>query len=149
MTTRAYRCYRRQFPELDRAALARRVCDPIESYDEDWTAYRHRAGTSEQEALARFVMERDARFRHEARAAIDCFDEAGIGSGINAMRFIQAGKPLLGFYAVEGSRRRVNLTSVLELAVECSDLVHLATCRAPEDITRRLAEWLDALGPPR
>lgn len=137
-----YRYYRERFPRLDPAALARLVCDPIEGYDPDWPAYRAGAGLSEPEALARFVTERDARFREEARVAIYCFDEAGIGSGINAMRFLHAGKPLLGFYCAEAARRRVNLTNVLQLGIEFPRLVKLAAYRTPEEITARLAEWL-------
>jgi len=140
-----YRYYRRQFSELEPAALARLACDPIEYYDKDWPAYRLAAGVPEQEALARFVVERDARFRDEARVAIYCFDEAGIGSGINAMRFIHAGKPILGFYAAEEIKRRVNLTNVLQLAVEFPEQVQLAAYRGPEEITARLAEWLPEL----
>lgn len=140
-----YRYYRRQFPELEPARLARLVCDPIEYYDREWPAYRAGAGLPEAEALARFVAERDARFRGEARVAIYCFDEAGIGSGVNAMRFLHAGKPLLGFYARDEARRRVNLTNVLQLGVEFPDRVRLAAYRTPEEITARLAEWLPVL----
>lgn len=142
-----YRYYRRQYPGLAPAALARLVCDPIEHYDRDWPGYRAGAGVPEPQALARFVVERDARFRGEARVAICCFDEAGIGSGINAMRLIHAGKPVLGFYAAEDSRRRVNLTNVLQLEVEFPGLVRLAAYRAPEEITAQLSEWLPALEP--
>lgn len=140
-----YRYYRGRFPQLEPAALARLVCDPIERYDPDWPAFR-RGAVSEQDTLARFVVERDARFRDEARAAVYCFDEAGIGSGINAMRFLHAGKPLIGFYAAEERGRRINLTNVLQLAIEFPERVRLAAYRRPEEITARLAEWLRALG---
>jgi hypothetical protein len=141
-----YRYYRAQFPEFDPARLARLVCDPIERYDRGWPAYRASSGLPEPETLARFVAERDGRFRRDARVAIYCFDEAGIGSGINAMRFINEGKPVLGFYAAEAVRRRVNLTNVLQLVAESPAQVRLAAYRAPEDVTARLAEWLSALG---
>jgi hypothetical protein len=144
-----YRYYRGRFPHLEPAALARLVCDPIEYYDADWPAYRARAGVSEQEALARFVSERDARFRGEAQVAIYCFDEAGVGSGINAMRFLHAGKPIFGFYAADERARRINLTNVLQLAIEFPERVRLAAYRGPEEITARLAEWLAALPPER
>lgn len=140
-----YRYYRGQFAALETADLARLVCDPIEYYDKDWPAYRLAAGVPEQEALARFVVERDARFRNEARVAIYCFDEAGIGSGINAMRFIHAGKPIFGFYAAAETNRRINLTNVLQLLVEFPDQVRLAAYCGPEEITARLAEWLSEL----
>jgi hypothetical protein len=94
------------------------VCDPIERYDRDWPAYRAYSGQPEPQTLSRFVAERDGHFRRDARVAIYCFDEAGLGSGINAMHFIQEGKPVLGFYAAEATRRRVNLTNVLQLEVE-------------------------------
>jgi len=61
------------------------------------------------------------------------------------MRFIQAGKPVLGFYAADGAKRRVNLTNVLQLGVEFPDRVRLAAYRTPEEITGQLAEWLPAL----
>ncbi|HXF67943.1 MAG TPA: hypothetical protein VNK67_14750 [Burkholderiales bacterium] len=140
-----YRYYRQRFPRLDPAALARLVCDPIERYDPDWPAYCASTRLPEPEALARFVAERDARFREQARVAIYCFDEAGLGSGINAMRFLHAGKPLLGFYCAEEARRRVNLANVLQLAIEFPRLVKLAAYRAPEEITARLAAWLAEL----
>jgi hypothetical protein len=143
-----YGYYRAQFPQLDPARLVRLVCDPIERYDLEWPAYQARNGLPESEALARFVAERDKRFRGEARVAIYCFDEAGIGSGISAMRFIHEGKPLFGFYAAQEERRRVNLTNVLQLAVDFPGQVKLAAYSSPEHITARLAEWLRELGEP-
>lgn len=140
-----YRYYRKQLAELEPAELARLVCDPIEQYDKDWPAYRAAAGVPEQHALARFVLERDAGFRDEARVAIYCFDEAGIGSGINAMRFIHAGKPVFGFYAAEETRRRINVTNVLQLALEFPDRMRFAVYRRSEDITGQLAAWLKEL----
>jgi hypothetical protein len=141
-----YRYYRVQFPDLEPARLARLVCDPIEHYDRDWPAYRARRGRPESEALARFVAERDGQFRRAAQVAIYCFDEAGIGSGINAMRFLHEGKPVLGFYAAEATRRRVNLTNLLQLEVEFPHQVKLAAYSSPEHLTARLADWLPASG---
>ena len=140
-----YRYYRSQLPQFDPVRLARVVCDPIENYDRDWPAYRAQSGLSEPRALARFVTERDGNFRRDARVAIYCFDEAGIGSGINVMRFLHEGKPVLGFYAAEAERRSVNLTNVLQLELQFPTQVRLATYGAPADITARLAEWLSAL----
>ncbi|MBM3357441.1 MAG: hypothetical protein FJY54_06910 [Betaproteobacteria bacterium] len=137
-----YRYYRARFPELDPEALARLVCDPIEHYDRDWPRYRAGSSLPEEEALAHFVLERDARFRDEARVAIYCFDEAGIGSGVNAMRFVHAGKPIVGFYAADAGARRVNLTNVLQLAAEFPEQVRLAAYRTPGDITTQLGVWL-------
>jgi hypothetical protein len=140
-----YRHYRGQFPELAPAQLARLVCDPLEHYDKEWPLHRSRGGRSETAVLTQFVMERDDRFRAEAQVAIYCFDEAGIGSGINVMRFLHAKKPLLGFYAADPAKRRVNLANVLQLEREFPDEVRLAAYQAPEDITGYLGEWLPAL----
>lgn len=143
-----YRYYRAQFPDFDPARLARMVCDPIEYYDRAWASYRDaqaRAGVKEEEALVHFVVDRDARFRAEAEIAIYCFDEAGIGSGVNAMRFIHDGTPVLGFYAADPNRRRINLTNVLQLRVEFPEKVLLASYRTPQEITAQLAVWLPAL----
>lgn len=60
------------------------------------------------------------------------------------MRFIQAGKRVMGFYAADPSRRRVNLTNVVQLEVEFPGQVLLAAYGAPDDITARLTEWLSA-----
>lgn len=140
-----YRYYRAQLPEFDPARLARLVCDPIERYDRDWPAYRARSGLPEPQTLARFVAERDDKFRREARVALYCFDEAGIGSGINVMRFVHEGKPVLGFYAAEAAKRRINLTNVLQLEVQFPAQVQLAAYCGPADVTARLAGWLSAL----
>lgn len=140
-----YRYYRAQFPDLEPARLARLVCDPIERYDRDWPAYRACSEQPEPQKLARFVAERDEHFRRNARVAIYCFDEVGFGSGINAMRFIQEGKPVLGFYAAEATRRRVNLTNVLQLEMEFPHQVKLASYSVSEHITAQLAQWLPAL----
>lgn len=143
-----YRHYRAQFPELEPARLARLVCDPIEYYDREWALRQARSGAPDAALLTQFVQERDSRFRAEARAAIYCFDEAGIGSGINVMRFIQARKPVFGFYAANPARRRINLTNVLQLELEFPGRVRLAAYETPEDVTGRLEEWLPALASP-
>jgi len=144
-----YRYYRSQFPQLATRELARMVSEPVERYDRDWPAWRaaHAAPDAEQ-ALARFIVERDSGFRDEAEVAIYCFDEAGIGSGINVMRFIQHGKPVFGFHAADPGLRRVNLTNVLQLAVEFPGQVLLASYRQPGDITAQLDRWLRALREP-
>jgi hypothetical protein len=140
-----YRYYRGRFSDLAAPELARRICDPIEYYDPDWPAYRatrRGEGLDEDQALAGFVVERDACFRDAADVAVYCFDEAGIGSGINAMRFIHAGKPVFGFFTADAACRRVNITNVLQLAVEFPRQVRLAAYREPAEITARLAQWL-------
>lgn len=139
-----YRHYRAQFPELEPARLARLVCDPIENYDKEWAVHGQR-GADDAAELTRFVRERDARFRAEAALAIYCFDEAGIGSGINVMRFLQARKPVLGFYAADPGKRRVNLTNVLQLEQEFPEQVRLAAYETVEEVTARLGQWLPDL----
>ena len=140
-----YRYYHAQFPELDGARLARLVCDPIEYYDKDWPQQKALGGVPEIAVLTRFVRERDDHFRNEARAAIYCFDEAGIGSGINVMRFLNSGKPVLGFYAADPAQRRINLTNVFQLQLEFPGEVHLAPYETANDVTRVLEGWLRAL----
>ncbi len=141
-----YRYYRPRFPGLSAAGLAHRICEPIENYDPDWPVYRAaHPGVGHDQALARFVVERDAQFRDAAQAAIYCFDEAGIGSGINVMRFVHAGKPVWGFFAADAARRRVNLTNILQLAVEFPQQVRLVPYREPGDVIEKLALWLPAL----
>lgn len=140
-----YRYYRGQFPELVPARLARLVCDPIEYYDKEWPQYRARGRAPEDVLLTQFVTARDARFRAEAQAAIYCFDEAGLGSGINIMRFLRAQTPLLGFYAGDPAKRRINMTNVLQLEQEFPQQVRLAAYETAEDITGRLGDWLPML----
>jgi hypothetical protein len=78
-----------------------------EGYDKDWPDYRERRGgsMSKELSLTAFVLERDQAFRDEARAAIICYNEAGLGTGINSMQLLAEGKPLIGFFFV--IRRRV------------------------------------------
>lgn len=150
-----YRYYQRQFSEMDPAQLARMICDPIEYYDRDWPAWRaaQAPGRDEDELVTAFFLERDTFFRNEAQAAIYCFDEAGFGSGVNAMRFINSGKPLLGFYqnkindqsptgVIKGCR--VNLGNVLQLQMEYPMLVTLHAYRSLDDILSEARRWLDA-----
>ena len=142
-----YRYYRRQFPDMTAAKLARLICDPIENYDLDWSQWRGRqtAGHDHNEAITAFFLERDSRFRQEARVGIFCLDEAGFGSGINVMRFIQAGKPILGFYrhALEG--RAVNIGNFLQLQMEYPSLVSLYAYQSLDDISSEVRRWLAAL----
>src|SRR3569832_281263 len=145
-----YRYYRRQFPELAPAALARKVCEPIEYYDRDWPAWRaaHDDAGNEDELITAFFLERDTAFRAEAEAAIYCFDEAGFGSGVNVMRFIQQRKPILGFYHRDLGQRRVNTGNILQLAQEHGDLVSLRPYaqleEIPAEVRRRVTGLLPA-----
>ncbi len=144
-----YRYYRRQFPDLAPEVLARRVCDPVEYYDRDWESWRRGpgAGMEETEAATRFMLERDDRFRAEARVAIYCFDEAGFGSGINVMRFLAAGKPLLGFYNPSRKAASLNLSNVLQLALEFPHLVTLQTYADTAEIAPCVLDWLKGIMP--
>ena len=139
-----YRYYQERFPDMDPAALARLICDPIEYYDTDWPAYlASRGGTVDEAwAVTEFMLERDRIFRAEARAAVYCYDEAGFGSGVNSLRFLSAGKPILGFYRGARGAGTLNLGNVLQLAVEYPDLVTLVPYREIEEIAPVLTDWL-------
>jgi hypothetical protein len=139
-----YRYYRQQFPKMDAGALARLVCDPIETYDKDWPVYRaaHLGGQDEDEVLTTFFMERDTLFRRQARAAIYCYNEAGFGSGLNSLRLIMEHKPILGCYYPEVKAHRVNLHNILQLGVECPRLVRLVRYRTVAEIGPTLLAWL-------
>jgi hypothetical protein len=142
-----YRYYRVQFPEMDPRQLARMICDPIENYDKDWGDFlaAHAGGQDEDEVITAFVMERDERCRREAQAAIYCYDEAGFGSGVNTMRFILKGKPILGFYNPEPKPGGINWHNVLQLRAEFPTLVTLVRYRALTEIRPALVAWLQGL----
>lgn len=146
-----YRYYRRQFPAMEAAQLARMVCDPIEDYDRDWAGWRAAQvpGRDEAELVTAFFLECDSRFRAEAEAAIFCLDEAGFGSGVNVMRFIVAGKPILGFYRRADANRRVNVGNFLQLQMECPSLVSLRVYQAVDDVLGETRRWLGALATSR
>jgi hypothetical protein len=144
-----FRYYRRQFPELSRAELARRICDPIEYYDRDWPGFRAaHPEWSEVEAVTEFMLTRDRIFRDEARAAIYCYDEAGFGSGVNSLRLLLAGKPVLGFYDPGGLGGTINLSNVMQLSVEYPKLFTLLTYRQTEEIGPAVLAWLERLPDP-
>ncbi|MEJ2554041.1 MAG: hypothetical protein P8164_06020 [Gammaproteobacteria bacterium] len=142
-----FRYYRRQFPELSTADLARQICDPIENYDRDWPEWRVRqAGDcDDNERITAFFLERDRRFREEARAGIFCLDEAGFGSGVNVMRFIHAGKPVLGIYRSGVEARAVNVGNFLQLRMEYPDLMSLSAYQAADDMLGEVRRWLSVL----
>ncbi|MBK8163466.1 MAG: hypothetical protein IPK65_10085 [Gammaproteobacteria bacterium] len=139
-----FRYYRKQFPDMERGALARLICDPIEYYDRDWPGYLAARGDRSDgvTAATEFMLERDERFRAGARAAIYCYDEAGFGSGVNTMRFLTAGKPVLGFYSEERLSGTLNLSNVLQLGMEYPRLFTLRSYRRPEEIPAAALEWL-------
>lgn len=142
-----YRYYRERFADMAAEELARMVCDPVEFYDPHWPAYRrdHRGDRDEVQVLTEFMLLRDGAFRAAARAAVMCYDEAGFGSGINTMRFITAGKPILGFYHRDALAHGVNLASVLQLEQEYPQTVRLVPYGTLDDIIARLTPWLRAL----
>jgi len=141
-----FRYYRGQFPDMERGALARLICDPVEYYDRDWPGYfAARKGTQDEVAAATgFMLERDGRFRAEAGVAIYCYDEAGFGSGVNTIRFLTAGKPILGFYSGERPSGTLNLSNIVQLGMEYPGLFTLLRYRQPEEIPAAVLKWLQA-----
>lgn len=140
-----YRYYQPRFPDLPPERLARLVCDPIEYYDEDWPQWRerHASEADETRLVTRFMLERDRRFRDEARVAIYCYDEAGFGSGVNSMRFLEAGKPVLGFHHARGAgASRLNLCNVMQLELDYPHLATLRTYRDATEIPSMVIAWL-------
>lgn len=142
-----YQYYRQQFPTMASAELARLICDPMEYYDQDWPSYRDQRAPeiSEDEAATAFMLERDNRFRAEADAVIACYDEAGFGSGVNAMVFLTAGKPILGFYNRTALARTVNLSNLLQLTLAYPDLFTLTEYQDPAEIPGLAEAWLRQL----
>jgi hypothetical protein len=142
-----YRYYRRQFPEMAAGNLARMVCDPVENYDRDWPQWRatQKPEHEEQALITRFFLERDSRFRDEAQAAIFCLDEAGFGSGVNVMRFLHGGKPILGFYRRAPESYSVNVGNFLQLQIEYPELVSLYAYCSFDDILGEVRRWVAAL----
>lgn len=139
-----YRYYRRQFPDMPAAELARLICDPIEYYDLDWPKWRAARGDGVDETLAatEFMLERDHGFRDEAVVAIYCYDEAGFGSGVNSMRFLTAGKPILGFHDSARATAKLNFSNVLQLGIDYPRLFTLVPYRDPGEIPERVCAWL-------
>ncbi|PCI10172.1 MAG: hypothetical protein COB71_11450 [Thiotrichales bacterium] len=138
--------YRKQFPAMAADEFARMVCDPIEYYDKDWSAWQraHKKNFENEDALiTAFFLERDRAFQAEAQLAIFGFDEAGFGSGVNVMRFIQAGKPVLGFYNPERGHEGHNIHNVMQLTMDYPEVVTLCRYRDVEEIGVRVVAWLD------
>jgi len=142
-----YRYYREKFPDLDRQSLARLICDPMEYYDPDWPAFHDQRlpDCSEEQAATEFMLQLDNRFRDEAEAVIACYDEAGFGSGVNAMYFLQAGKPLLGFYNRIRLAPTINLSNLLQLQLAYPDQAELYAYRDTEEIVAVTRSWLEHL----
>ncbi|MDR2877815.1 MAG: hypothetical protein LBV36_07255 [Chromatiales bacterium] len=139
-----YRYYEPRFPSMAPAALARLICDPIEYYDSEWPAYWQSHGGDETRAATAFMLERDKLFQREARVAVYCYDEAGFGSGVNSVRFLEAGKPILGFYHEQQRSPTLNLSNILQLELEYPRLFTLRSYRNADDIAPQLTAWLSA-----
>jgi hypothetical protein len=142
-----YRYYRRQYPDMSREDFARMVCDPIEDYDKDWPDYRKRrsGSMSEDVLLTTFILEKDQAFRDEARAAIICFTEAGLGTGINSIQLLAEGKPLIGFFLRDPTQGPVNVQNTLQLELLYPSLVTLVPYDNLKEVTQRLTGWLTDL----
>jgi hypothetical protein len=110
----------------------------------DWMTYRvvHMRGQGEDKVITTIFMERDARFRRQARAAISCYDEAGLGSGPNSLRLIMENKPILGCYNPGVKDYRVNLHHILQLGSEFPRLVTLVGYGTIAAIRPKLLAWL-------
>jgi len=137
--------YRKQYPDMPADQFARMVCGPIENYDKDWPEWRTRnepAFNTEDGRITAFFMERDRNFQNEARVAIYGFAEAGFGSGINTMRFIDAGKPILGFYNPDIKHGQLNIHNVIQLEMEYPELVTLHRYSDIDEIPERVTSWL-------
>jgi len=139
-----YHYYRQQFPDMQTEQLARMICDPVEYYDKDWPAYRslNKRTMSKEEITTRFMLERDMRFQQEAQMAIYCFDEAGFGSGVNVMRFLQAKKPVLGFMNEQNKHKSLNVSNVLQLKAQYPNLIHLVEYLSLDDISKQVLQWM-------
>jgi len=144
-----YHYYRQQFPTMDKMELARLICDPMEYYDKDWPGYRDQRppGCSEEQAATEFMLRLDDRFRDQAEAVIACYDEAGFGSGVNAMVFLQAGKPILGFYNSQALASTINLSNIMQLGIAYPDLFTLHEYQHPDEIPVIARSWLENLEP--
>ena len=142
-----YRYYQRQFPDMPPVALAQMICDPVEYYDRDWSALCAASGATspDDNAITAFMLERDAQFRRDACAAIYCYDEAGFGSGVNTMRFLQSGKPILGFYNDAAKQQGMNIHNILQLRIDFPELITLVCYHHLDKVRPALLSWLNAL----
>lgn len=142
-----YRHYQQEFPDMVRERLARLICDPVEFYDRGWPVYwaNKKQGRDKEEVVTEYMWQLDKEFQKEAQACIVCYDEAGLGTGVNTMRFLYAGKPLLGFYNPAARRFGVNINNVLQLKLEFPALVTLTQYETLNDIQKTVKTWLSRL----
>lgn len=139
-----FRYYRHEFPDMPTERLARLICDPIEFYDRGWPVYwaNKKQGRDKDDVVTEYMWQMDKKFQKDAACCIVGFDEAGLGTGINTMRFLQAGKPLLGFYNLAARRFGVNVNNMLQLKLEFPKLVTLVQYQSLEDIKQGVRNWL-------
>jgi len=140
-----YNYYRKQFPDMPVDEFARMVCDPIEYYDKDWPAWQlenKNRFEDEDELVTAFFLERDLGFQAQAKVAIFGFDEAGFGSGVNVVRFINSGKPVLGFYNPDCRHAGHNIHNILQLAMQYPDLVTLRRYHDVDEVSAQVVAWL-------
>ena len=139
-----YRYYQDEFPDMPKDELGRMICDPIESYDKDWPAYwaNKKPGRDKEEVLTEYMLHLDDRFRSEAKVGIFCFDEAGLGTGINVMRFMAMKKPMLGLYNPVIKQRGVNINNILQIRIDYPELVTLQTYDSLDVLTSHVMVWL-------
>jgi len=142
-----YEYYRHQYPDLASEQLARMICDPMEYYDLDWDEYRnrHKLALSKDVMATQFMLERDIKFRTKAQTAIYCFDEAGFGSGVNCVKFLMEGKPILGFISTEYKSKSLNISNILQLKAEFPELIHLINYHSIQDVNQHVIRWLQEL----
>ena len=92
--------------------------------------------------LTAFVWEKDQGFREEAQAAIMCYNDAGLGTGINSMRLLADGKPLLGYFLRDPRQRPVNVQNILQLKRLYPALVTLVRYDDLHEVGESLTRWL-------
>ena len=139
-----YRYYQNELPEVPADELGRLICDPIESYDKEWPTYWANVKHSRdyEEALTEYMLRLDDGFRREAEVGIFCLDEAGLGTGINVMRFMAMRKPILGLYNLSEKKRGVNVNNILQLKIDFPDLVTLQAYKDLENLKAIVLQWL-------
>lgn len=145
-----FRYYQEKFPSKSAADLARLVCDPLEYFDPDWPIYwanKKDEGRSKEGVLTEFMLQLDARFRRSARVAIFGYDEAGFGTGVNTMRFVHEGKPVLGLYNPSIRKRDVNMSNILQLKLDYPFVVSIEQYSTPEELKAIITDWLASLAP--
>lgn len=142
-----FRHYQQEFPDMPLERLARLICDPIEFYDQGWPVYwaNKKHGRDKEEVVTEYMWQLDKGFQAEAKVCIACYDEAGLGTGINSMRFLHAGKPILGFYNPVVRRFGVNINNILQLKLEYPQLVTLTQYETLEDIKNAVKTGLSGL----